>query len=40
VFACMVIVAVFTLVAEYLITLLEHVLLKWRPPSRSDAQAI
>jgi NitT/TauT family transport system permease protein len=40
VFACMVIVAVFTLVAEYLISLLEHVLLKWRPPSRSEAQAI
>ncbi|MEO6116891.1 MAG: ABC transporter permease [Pseudolysinimonas sp.] len=40
VFACMVIVAVFTLVAEYLISLLEHTLLKWRPPSRSDVQAI
>jgi len=40
VFACMVIVAVVTLVAEYLITLLEKSLLKWRPPSRSEAQAI
>jgi NitT/TauT family transport system permease protein len=36
----MVIVAVFTLVAEYLITLLERILLKWRPPNRSDVQAI
>ncbi|MGO4536748.1 ABC transporter permease [Leifsonia sp. 2MCAF36] len=40
VFACMVIVAVVTLVAEYLITLLEKALLKWRPPSRSEVQAI
>ncbi|WP_082889127.1 ABC transporter permease [Leifsonia xyli] len=41
VFACMVIVAVVTLIAEYLITLLEKALLKWRPPSRSEsAQAI
>src|SRR6478752_833116 len=40
VFACMVIVAVVTLLAEYLITLLEKALLKWRPPSRSEAQAI
>jgi NitT/TauT family transport system permease protein len=40
VFACMVIVAVVTLGAEYLITLLEHALLKWRPPNRSEAQAI
>jgi len=40
VFACMVIIAVVTLGAEYLITLLEHSLLKWRPPSRSEAQAI
>jgi len=41
VFACMVIVAVVTLFAEYLITLLEKALLKWRPPSRSEsAQAI
>lgn len=41
VFACMVIVAVVTLMAEYLITLLEKALLKWRPPSRSEsAQAI
>lgn len=40
VFACMVIVAVVTLVAEYLITLLEKSLLKWRPPVRNDVQAI
>jgi NitT/TauT family transport system permease protein len=31
---------VVTLGAEYLITLLERVLLKWRPPNRSEAQAI
>jgi NitT/TauT family transport system permease protein len=40
VFACMVIIAVITLAAEYLISLLEHTLLKWRPPNRSEAQAI
>jgi NitT/TauT family transport system permease protein len=40
VFACMVIIAVITLGAEYLIALLEHTLLKWRPPNRSEAQAI
>lgn len=40
VFACMVIMAVVTLGAEYLITLLERVVLKWRPPSRYEAQAI
>lgn len=40
VFACMVIMAVITLGAEYLITLLERVLLRWRPPNRSEAQAI
>lgn len=40
VFACMAIIAVVTLAAEYLITLLEHSLLKWRPPNRSEAQAI
>ncbi|HWU45492.1 MAG TPA: ABC transporter permease [Humibacter sp.] len=40
VFACMAIMAVVTLVAEFLITLLEKALLKWRPPNRSDAQAI
>lgn len=37
VFACMAIMAVVTLVAEYLITLLERVLLRWRPPSRADS---
>ena len=40
VFACMVITAVVTLLAEYLITLLERSLLRWRPPNRSEAQAI
>ncbi|NYI42201.1 ABC transporter permease [Demequina lutea] len=40
VFACMVIIAVVTLVAEYLITLLERSLPKWRPPNRSEAHAI
>jgi len=40
VFACMVIIAVVTLGAEFLISLLEHSLLKWRPPSRSEAAAI
>jgi NitT/TauT family transport system permease protein len=40
VFACMVIMAVVTLGAEYLITLLEKIVLKWRPPSRSESQPI
>jgi len=40
VFACMVIIAVVTLGAEFFISLLEHSLLKWRPPSRSEAPAI
>ena len=40
VFACMVIIAVVTLGAEFLISVLEHRLLKWRPPSRSEAPAI
>jgi NitT/TauT family transport system permease protein len=40
VFACMSIMAVVTLVAEFLITLLEKRVLAWRPPSRSDAIAI
>ncbi|MBL0705569.1 ABC transporter permease [Sinomonas cellulolyticus] len=40
VFACMIIIAVFTLVAEFLIGLLEHMLLKWRPVNKSEAQAI
>ena len=40
VFACMAIMAVVALGAEYLITLLERSLLKWRPPSRSEAQPI
>lgn len=40
VFACMVITAVVTLTAEYFITLLERSILNWRPPNRSEAQAI
>jgi NitT/TauT family transport system permease protein len=40
VFACMTIMAVVTLVAEYLITLLEKRVLAWRPPSRSEAASI
>ncbi len=40
VFACMAIIAVITLGAEYLITLLERSLLRWRPPNRSEARAI
>ena len=40
VFACMLVVAVITLVAEYLITLLEKRLLSWRPPNRADVSAI
>jgi NitT/TauT family transport system permease protein len=40
VFACMIIIAAFTLVAEYLISLLEGWVLKWRPPSRDEAASI
>lgn len=40
VFACMAIMSVFTLIAEYLITLLEKRVLRWRPPSRSEAISI
>jgi NitT/TauT family transport system permease protein len=40
VLACMIIIAVVALAAEYLISLLESSLLKWRPPSRSETQAI
>ncbi|MBO1755077.1 ABC transporter permease [Allobranchiibius sp. CTAmp26] len=40
VFACMAIMGVVTLAAEYLITLLERRVLSWRPPNRSEAQAI
>ena len=39
VFAGMVIMAVITLVAEYLITLLERRVLSWRPPSQSEITA-
>jgi NitT/TauT family transport system permease protein len=40
VFACMAIMSVATLVAEYFITLLEKRVLRWRPPSRSESQVI
>jgi NitT/TauT family transport system permease protein len=40
VFACMLIMAAVTLVAEYFLTQLEKRVLAWRPPSRSEAQAI
>jgi len=40
VFACMTIMAVFTLIAEFLITLLEKRVLSWRPPRRSETQVI
>jgi NitT/TauT family transport system permease protein len=40
VFAGMLVIAVITLVAEYLITLLERRVLSWRPPAQSDAAAI
>ena len=40
VFACMVLMAVVTLAAEYLLTILEKRVLSWRPPNKSEAQAI
>jgi NitT/TauT family transport system permease protein len=40
VFACMAIMAVVTLLAEYLITLLEKRVLSWRPPSRAESAGI
>jgi NitT/TauT family transport system permease protein len=40
VFACMTVMSVVTLVAEYLITLLEKRVLAWRPPTRSDAAGL
>ncbi|HEU5006568.1 MAG TPA: ABC transporter permease [Jatrophihabitantaceae bacterium] len=40
VFACMLIMAAVTLVAESFLALLERRVLSWRPPSRSEAQAI
>lgn len=40
VFACMAIISVITLIAEWLLTLLEHRVLSWRPPSRSEASSI
>ncbi|KHK96243.1 ABC transporter permease [Microbacterium mangrovi] len=39
VFACMAIMAVFTLAAEYVISMFERRVLKWRPPSRSESAA-
>jgi NitT/TauT family transport system permease protein len=36
----MLVVSVITLVAEFLITLLEKRLLAWRPPSQTDVVAI
>jgi NitT/TauT family transport system permease protein len=40
VFAVMITVAVIVLIAESLLTRLEHRLLSWRPPSRSDSASI
>jgi len=40
VWACMILIAAFTLICEYLITLLEGRLLRWRPPSRTSAASI
>lgn len=40
VFACMAIMAVVTLVAEYIISFVEGRVLSWQPPNKSEAQAI
>jgi NitT/TauT family transport system permease protein len=40
VFAGMLVIAVITLLAEYLITLLERRMLSWRPPAQSESTAI
>jgi NitT/TauT family transport system permease protein len=40
VWACMILIAAFTLICEYLISMLEGRLLRWRPPSRTTAAAI
>ncbi|WP_222432161.1 ABC transporter permease [Leekyejoonella antrihumi] len=40
VFAAMILMAVITLVAESLLSILEKRVLSWRPPSRTEAQAI
>jgi NitT/TauT family transport system permease protein len=40
VFATMIVIAVITLIAEFLLTRLERRLLAWRPPSPSEATAI
>lgn len=38
-FAAIIVVLVIVLLAEYVMTLIEHRFAKWRPPSASDAQA-
>lgn len=40
VWACMILIAAFTLICEYLISLLESRLLRWRPPSRAEVASI
>jgi len=40
VFATMIVIAVITLIAEFLLTRLERRLLSWRPPSPSEVSAI
>lgn len=40
VFACMAIMAVVTLLAEFVITLIEKRVLSWRPPNKSESSAI
>ncbi|GAB3579944.1 ABC transporter permease [Calidifontibacter terrae] len=40
VFACMTIMAVVTLVAEFVISFVEHRVLSWQPPNRSEGQAL
>lgn len=40
VLACMILMAVVTLLAEYLLSLLEKRVLSWRPPRRTETQAI
>lgn len=40
VFATMIVIAVITLIAEFLLTRLERRLLSWRPPSQSEAAAV
>ena len=40
VFACMILMALVTLLAEFLLTVLEKRVLSWRPPSRTEGQAL